>query len=471
MKYIVELFENSEIENCEIEYKYLLETNENDQEKWAKTIVGYSNSFGGYIFVGVNNDGGIIGLDSKNLDNTKRLLYTNNDRHIFPHIELQLNDIYVDGKYILSIYIKPSNNIIIYKSGDFNEKVYIRKNGSTLVATASEIIALGKRKFGIDNNILNEQFTKNNYNDFFKLAKLYRKDHTIPTEQEMISKNIMSLDGRITEGLKMFSDNYNSNNTNIAMRVWNGYSKGVDEVLNKKEIKGNLCYLFNEAFNFIKLNTKSGFIKQPDGSRLDTKSYPDIAIREALINALAHRDYSINGTQIDIDIYKDRMEIMSPGGWLLNNDPSSYSLNSIPSIRRNSVVADCYEIIGLMEKSGSGFKKINECYLNYDNKKPELISNNDYFLITLFDLLYNENNDNYIYLDNNDIFNIILDYCYDEAKTRIEIQNHINMKSRSYFSTKYLKPLLENNLLIPTSKRTSTNQKYITNKNKYIKNH
>ena len=60
-----------------------------------------------------------------------------------------------------------------------------------------------------------------------------------------------------------------------------------------------------------------------------------------MVNAIADRDYSISGTQIDVDIYSDRIEIVSPGSWLLPKDYNAYPAGSIPSIRRNAIIAAC----------------------------------------------------------------------------------------------------------------------------------
>ena len=88
-----------------------------------------------------------------------------------------------------------------------------------------------------------------------------------------------------------------------------------------------------------------------DGSRTNTHSYPELAIREVLVNAIAHRDYSITGTQIDIDIFADRIEVRSPGGWILSKKPSQYALDKIPSKRRNDSISTCFELCGLMERN------------------------------------------------------------------------------------------------------------------------
>ncbi len=92
------------------------------------------------------------------------------------------------------------------------------------------------------------------------------------------------------------------------------------------------------------------------------RSYPLQAIREALVNAIAHRDYSIYGTQIDVDIYIDRLEIMSPGSWLLPFPYENYDIDSIHSVRRNSIIAAALDAASLMERSGTGIQTIMASY-------------------------------------------------------------------------------------------------------------
>lgn len=190
-------------------------------------------------------------------------------------------------------------------------------------------------------------------------------------------------DGRITEGLKMFSVSFDSDETLAVCRLWNGFDKGSNEVIDKKEFKGCLCDVFINIMDFISRNSRSGFVKNDDGSRLDTFSYPEIVLREAVVNALAHRDYSIDGTQVDVDIFKDRLVITSPGGWLLPKKPDEYSLDSIPSVRRNKTICRCFEMAGLMERSGSGLRKIYNVYKKLKFKEPDLNDQHDFFLITL----------------------------------------------------------------------------------------
>lgn len=462
MKYLVEILNKLEFENKEYEYKLKLDSNLDKIEKWAKTIAAFSNCIGGIIFVGVNNDGVAVGLSKKEIDETKKLVLKTIDRYIFPHVEVEFKIYKIDEfLYVLGINVEYVNEIVIFKAGDYNEKVYVRENGSSVPASISRILKMGKRKFGIDSQILNEQYQKNKFKTYNDLAKRYRFDKKEPTVELLISNEVINKDGRITQGLKMFSDDYKNDDTLLVCRLWNGYDKGVNEVLDIKELKGSLSYVFNETIKFVSRNSRSGFIKMSNGGRLDTLSYPEIAIREAVVNAIAHRDYSIEGTQIDVDIYKDRLEITSPGSWLLDRKVSEFDLRHIPSIRRNKIICNCFQSIGLMEKSGSGIKKIVDCYKDF--KVPKLEGNDDFFIITLFDILADQKENDILQTKYDEI---ILKFCDGVARSREEIQQYIGYSSRGHFMSDILKPLMEKGLIIQTAPSKSKNQKYLTKNNR-----
>jgi predicted HTH transcriptional regulator len=120
--------------------------------------------------------------------------------------------------------------------------------------------------------------------------------------------------------------------------------------------------VFHKTIAFIERNTKTGWRKTENGGREVIRAYPKEAIREALVNAIAHRDYSIAGTQIDIDIYCDRIDFVSPGSWLLPKNYEEYPIGSIPSIRRNTIIAACLDVANLMERGGTGFQTMIESY-------------------------------------------------------------------------------------------------------------
>lgn len=148
----------------------------------------------------------------------------------------------------------------------------------------------------------------------------------------------------------------------------------------------------------------------------------------------------------------------SPGGWLLPKKPDEYNLDSIPSIRRNKTICRCFEMVGLMERNGSGLKKIYNVYKKLKFKEPQLNDQHDYSLITLYDMLGEKNNSVII---NGKYDEAILVFCNGVAHSREEIQAHIGYKSRSHFMSNVLKPLLESGALKTTANSKSKHIKYI----------
>jgi predicted HTH transcriptional regulator len=109
------------------------------------------------------------------------------------------------------------------------------------------------------------------------------------------------------------------------------------------------------------------------------------------VNAIVHRDYVIKGSEIHIDIYDDRLEIVSPGGMADGKRIQDMKIESIASVRRNPVLCDIMHRLKFMERRGSGLKKIVEAY--HADVKPEFKSTPQSFIVVLKNLNYsNEEN-------------------------------------------------------------------------------
>lgn len=155
---------------------------------------------------------------------------------------------------------------------------------------------------------------------------------------------------------------------------------------------GLVISLIENGEVFIKRNCKMKWRKTAN-SREEMPEYVEQSYHEALVNALAHRDYLVNGSEVHIDIYDDRMEIYSPGGMpdgsmIQDRDPLT-----VPSTRRNPVLADVFNRLGYMERKGSGFGKIISGYefqINYsEGKRPTFRSDRYQFTVVMPNLNYN----------------------------------------------------------------------------------
>ena len=404
---ISELYPDVITEDLNYEYKAVL--NQENPVKWAKTIIGYANDKGGIMFIGVSNNGEAFGLNLEDIDKTKNLIARINDRHIFPHVKVSYMMRSVDEEaehFVLAAKIMPAESVVRYREGDFNETVYIKGDGNATPATPEEIISLSKYGF----------------------AK---------------------------SGFIMFSDGYDRDDTMICCRLWKDHNKtGI--VLDNGRFKGSLAKVFVNALNFIERNTKSGWRKTENGGREEIRSYPKEAIREALVNAIAHRDYSIAGTQIDVDIYNDRIEIVSPGSWLLPKGYEAYPTGSIPSIRRNSIIAACLDVANLMERGGTGFQTMIEAYKDCPENVQPVVSIYPGFLnLKLFDKLYIGDSMELDFEGLTDAEKIIAVLRAKGPKSVKELQHTLAYKSRSQFLKDVINPLLESGVIYRDGKPKS----------------
>ena len=152
--------------------------------------------------------------------------------------------------------------------------------------------------------------------------------------------------------------------------------------------------LMSLDMDFIKNYTMSGWVKMPN-YRLNLPDYSDRAIFEGLVNHLIHRDYTVMGGEVHIDIYDDRVELVSPGAMLDGTQIQDRDIYNVPSIRRNPVIADMFTQLDYMEKRGSGLRKMRELTEKLPNflpgKEPRYKTEASSFFTTFYNLNWGEN--------------------------------------------------------------------------------
>ena len=170
---------------------------------------------------------------------------------------------------------------------------------------------------------------------------------------------------------------------------WDGLTK--TDALNDAEYSGNLLYLLKMMTGFIKSSTIKRWFKLPE-YRLNFPEYADRAILECCVNHLIHRGMTEVGSEVHVDIYDDRIEFYSPGGMFDGTRIQDRDILKVPSIRRNPIIADVFSQLDLMEKRGSGFRKIidrtAELRLYSPDLAPTFESDSSFFFTTVFSVLY-----------------------------------------------------------------------------------
>ncbi len=237
-------------------------------------------------------------------------------------------------------------------------------------------------------------------------------------------------------------------------------SQNKERFIDNKRIEGTLPEMLSEAISFCKRNMKSRTIIEPEtGIRADKSEYPIEAIREAVLNALIHRDYShfTEGTPIQIDLFTDRLEIHSPGG--LYGRMTVEDLGKARPDLRNPALATMSEFLLNTENRYSGIPTIRREMKEAGLPDPVFINGRNEFIVILYNKRKEEkhkeiNGKETIYYE-------LLNYC-NVPRTRKEIADFLEINTVFYAMQHYVQPLLDKGMLEMTipDKPKSKKQQY-----------
>ena len=395
---------------------------------------------------------------------------------ITPLPQFVLTPVCESGKYILILTVASGRSTPYYYKADGVMEAYIRIGNESVIAPdyiVNELILKGTHQ-SFDSLITNEK--KSDYS-FTLLEATYRERTGNRFEpSDYVSFGLADKDGFLTNAGKLLTDQHTVYNSRLFCTRWNGLEKGsiFDDALDDKEYEGNLIYLLQSGCEFIRNNSKVRFEKKAR-YRVDKPDFADRAVTEALVNALIHRDYIILGSEIHIDMYDDRVEIVSPGGMFEGPPIQECDIRSIRSVRRNPVIADLFHRMKYMERRGSGLKKIiseTEKLPGYTEQlKPEFFSNATDFRVVLKNVNYNlvpsthQDNHQVTHQDNHQVTipEQILSFC-TLPRSKKEIAEFCGYRDLRNFTLHYINPLLETGQLVMTipEKPKSRNQRYVT---------
>lgn len=201
----------------------------------------------------------------------------------------------------------------------------------------------------------------------------------------------------------------------------------------------SLKEMLDEALLFVKRNMRTKTIISPTtGRRTDRTDYPITAVREAIINALVHRDYSIHteGMPIQLIMFEDRIEIHNPGG--LYGRITIDQLGKIQPDTRNPVLASALETLGIIENRYSGIPTIRMEMEKYNLRQPEFLDERGSFIVKL----YKESKNDYEDMSNDEETNNLIVFC-KTPRTRKEICDYLGLNSVTYAIQTYVNPLVE----------------------------
>lgn len=473
-----ELISGVNIESENTEFKGIIEEGKkNDGSRkengWLKTIVAFANTTGGDLYIGVENKSHkIVSLDHETADRIILMIHRLIKERIQPRIRYTVHTIPVPDtkplRYIIQVHTEPSSELPVTLKENGLLGIYVRNYGITETATPEQIrdLVLSSESVPYDTAITDQTWHKDDFSHLFHLAE-ERKIHV--TEKQLMSIGFMSEEKKLSKGALLFRDDCRDSCTTVSMTLWPDFTKGSDIVLANEVFTGDLITGIQKMQEFIRNHSANGYQKEAD-RRISYFSYPQRSVTEGVVNAVAHRNYYIQGAQIEVNIFKDRLEITSPGSLLgVRKVQKETNISSIIPRRRNEVICEILSICRYMEKKGSGFDKIEEDYINADKKhRPYISADGTCFTLTLPDLTWNgadsfsENGGKHIevlQILNGKNDKEILSYCYDTPHTAGEIAAHLGLSPSTYFRKNTLSRLTEEGLLFSRKKgRTSLYQ-------------
>ena len=338
----------------------------------CKEVIAFANTKGGTLYIGVSNDGSVEGV--KNADQV--ILQLNNmirdsikpDVTMFVGYKTQ----HVGDKDIIAVTIQKGTDRPYYlgSKGLKPSGVYVRNGTSSDPATDTAIRRMIKETDGDSF----ESMRSLEQNLSFEAAKKQFEKQNIPFDTaKMQTLGMISADGIYSNVALLLSDQCPST---IKAATFSGEDKGSFQ--DRREFGGSLFQQMEELYSYLDMRnqTKATF----DGLyRIDTRDYPENALREALLNSLVHRDYSFRASTL-VSVYADRIEFVSVGGL-----PSGIELDDIMlglSVCRNPKLAAIFYRLQLIEAYGTGMPKIMNAYTESESK-PKIEVSSNAFKITL----------------------------------------------------------------------------------------
>ena len=336
------------------------------------TVIAFANCDGGTLYIGVNDDGSVCGVD--NVDDVM-LRVTNAIRDaVRPDVTMfvECRNEVVDEIPVVCVTVQrgTARPYYLHSKGIRPEGVYVRQGASTVPATDAAILSMIKETSGDSYEAarsLNQQLT------FEKATAFFRKRKVAFGKTQMRTLHLIGEDDTYTNLAFLLSDQCSHT---LKLAVFEGSKKTVFK--DRQELTGSLLEQLEEAFAYIERynRTRAEFSGL---DRVDLRDYPPEAVREALLNAIVHRDYAFSGSTL-ISIFEDRIEFVTIGGLVKGITLEDVKLGV--SVLRNQHLANIFYRLRLIEAYGTGILKINESYDEH-TVKPVIETTNNAFKITL----------------------------------------------------------------------------------------
>jgi ATP-dependent DNA helicase RecG len=333
------------------DFKVMLE--EKKPKSWLKSVSAFANGLGGSLFFGIDNDGIVKGVDD--VQHVCETISSRIRDYMDPLPEVEMIPHDVDGLHILQLKVNAGHYTPYYYVGDGQRVAFVRIGDESLPATAEQMVRLVLKGSNKTFDSLVTDY-KVEDNTFVILANTFKKRTTQEWNKKfLVSFGLVTNSGVLTNAGALFADDCPLWQSRLYCTRWDGKDKS--DAINDAEFTGNILLLLREAMNFVKSNTRKGWEKLPNG-RKNKPEYAERAVLEAMVNHFIHRDYTVMGGEVHLDIYDDRLTVTSPGGMYNGMLIQNLDIADVSSERRNPILANVMAQLDYMEKRGSGLTRI-----------------------------------------------------------------------------------------------------------------
>jgi predicted HTH transcriptional regulator len=377
-------------ESKTLEFKETMPT----PEAIAKTACGFANGGGGSIIIGVTDkEKKIIGINERDISDLEEKISSIVYTLVEPTPAFNTTIFNIEGKLLYKIEIFPGNLKPYHlKNKGEVEGTYIRLGSTNRKADIDTIEELRRRRMNIgfdEIEILEASIDDLAIGNIELYLEKREKARDIPraapdTEFLKKIKAVRQQNGTVhptVAGILLFSNEPENYIPGAVIKCARFKGNEMDEFIDQRIITGSLFTQAEETIAFFKKNIRRS-AKIEGLYRTEEYEYPEKAIREALVNAICHRDYSRRGADIKFAIFDNRIEITSPGGLLPN--VSIEDLGTGVSELRNKVIGKILNESGLIEGYGTGVLRIRKYIQEKGLIQPEFKENNGFFKAIFF---------------------------------------------------------------------------------------
>ena len=345
---------------------------------FKKEIVAFANTDGGKIYIGINDNGDVVGVENieKEMERISNMIRDSIKPDLIPFTDIEAMTI--DGKDVICVNISRGGKRPYYiaEKGMKPNGIYLRHGIVSVPASDEAIREMIKQSDGV----AYDKVRSLNQNLTFKYAEEYFLDRGISFSYEnKRTLGLIDADGVYTNAALLLSDQCEHS---VKCAVFEDDTKFLFKA--REEFTGSILKQLEDAYKYISMfnHVHSDFV---DLKRVDNFDYPKYALREALLNAIVHRDYNYSGSII-INIFNDRIEFVSIGGLVQGITVSDIMYGVSQS--RNTLIANVFYRLELIESYGTGIQRIIQSYK--EAKQPEFKIGQASFVTVLYNKSHKE---------------------------------------------------------------------------------